>query len=549
MVDKPNTTERATRPTESPGRAYQPQSPEAERTSLDSIEESTEARLERLGRQRPEVFRSKWAEIGFIYSVTMSQLLTEYFVSGFSVILPTVSRELNIPKASSTWPMNAFSLVVACFLLIFGRLGDICGGFPVYVGGIVWFTLWSFICGWSQNELMMDFCRALQGLGPAAYLPTGLMLLGSFYRPGPRKNLVFSLYGAMAPLGFFAGIFFAGITTQFTMWRWYFFIGTILSLSTVVVAYCAIPSDSQTRKDLGIKMDWWGAVLSSVGLILVVFAITDSASAQNGWATPYIPALLAVGIVVLAAAVYVEGWVAEQPLLPFDVFKVKYMSPLCIALLFCYGSFGIFLLYATYYMENIMGATPLQVVAWFAPMAVGGMIISTVGGMVLHHLPGTVLVLISGVAFVISPLLFALMPHGANYWPWVFPAMICLTIGIDVIFNVANIFITTAMPLRRQGLAGALINTLVQLAIAIFLGLADVAAANTEHRGMRESYKVVFWFGLACAATGLVILALFVKIRPATSELTADEKAELAAEEAEAEQRSREEAARLQTQH
>lgn len=41
-----------------------------------AIEESTEARLERLGRQRPEVFDSIWAEIGFIFSISMSQVLT-----------------------------------------------------------------------------------------------------------------------------------------------------------------------------------------------------------------------------------------------------------------------------------------------------------------------------------------------------------------------------------------------------------------------------------------------------------------------------------------
>lgn len=222
------------------------------------------------------------------------------------------------------------------------------GGYPVYIGGILWFTAWSFIAGWSQNELMLDFCRALQGLGPAAYLPTGLMLLGSIYRPGPRKNMVFSIYGAMAPLGFFCGIFFAGVAAQFTTWRVYFFVGTLLSLSTVIVAYFAIPSDRQERKGMDVKMDWWGAILISVGLILVVFAITDSAHAPNGWATPYIYVLLIVGVLTLAAAVYVEGWVADEPLLPFDIFQVKYVKPLCAALLFSYGSLGIFLLYATF---------------------------------------------------------------------------------------------------------------------------------------------------------------------------------------------------------
>ncbi|KAF2145367.1 uncharacterized protein K452DRAFT_315629 [Aplosporella prunicola CBS 121167] len=504
-----------------------------ERVAEDIEGESQEARLERLGRQRPEKFKSLWNEIGFVYSITMSQALTEYFVSGFNVVLPTVAEDLNIPSASSTWPANAFSLVVACFLLTFGRLGDMYGGFPVYVAGIAWFTVWSFIAGWSQNELMMDFCRALQGLGPAAYLPTGLMLLGSVYRPGPRKNMVFSLYGAMAPLGFYIGIFFAGVTAQYTTWRYYFFIGTILSLSTVVVAYFTIPSDSEERKGLQIKMDWWGAVLISCGLILFVFAITDSAHAPNGWATPYIPTLLAVGVLLLMAAVYVEGWVAEMPLLPFDMFKAKYMKPLCVALLFAYGSLGIFLLYATFYMSEIMGGTPLQLVAWFTPMALGGCIISTVGGLVLHRIPGTGLMILSGAAFIICPLLFALAPPGANYWAWTFPSMICATIGIDVTFNVANVFITTSLPLRQQGLAGALINSLLQLGIAVFLGFADVAAARTSDRGKRESYKVVFWFEVAAAAVALALMVGFVKIKAAKSGLTADEKAALEAEEAE----------------
>lgn len=174
------------------------------------ILESPEARLERLGRQRPSIFNSIWAELGFGYSVVMSQVLTEYFVSGFNVVLPTVTEDLHIPRNTQTWPANSFSLVVACFLLFFGRLSDMYGGYPVYVAGVSWLAIWGLIAGFAQNELMLDFARALQGLGPAAYLPSSLMVLGSIYRPGPRKNIIFSLYGAGAPLGFYIGIFFAG---------------------------------------------------------------------------------------------------------------------------------------------------------------------------------------------------------------------------------------------------------------------------------------------------------------------------------------------------
>lgn len=41
-----------------------------------ALEESAANRLERLGRQRPDVFLTIWSEIGFIFSISMSQVLT-----------------------------------------------------------------------------------------------------------------------------------------------------------------------------------------------------------------------------------------------------------------------------------------------------------------------------------------------------------------------------------------------------------------------------------------------------------------------------------------
>lgn len=117
-------------------------------------------------------------------------------------MLPTIARELDIPADKSIWPAAAFSLAVAAFLLVFGRIGDMYGGYPVYVAGMAWLTVWSLVCGFSTNMVMMNVCRAMQGLGPSAFLPASVMLMGSIYRPGPRKNMVFSIYGACAPLGF-----------------------------------------------------------------------------------------------------------------------------------------------------------------------------------------------------------------------------------------------------------------------------------------------------------------------------------------------------------
>jgi MFS family permease len=60
-----------------------------------------------------------------------------------------------------------------------GRLADMYGGKIVFNAGLVWLLIWSIIAGFSKNYIMLILCRALQGFGPAAFLPSGIMLLGS----------------------------------------------------------------------------------------------------------------------------------------------------------------------------------------------------------------------------------------------------------------------------------------------------------------------------------------------------------------------------------
>jgi MFS family permease len=219
------------------------------------------------------------------------------------------------------------------------------GGYVVYNAGAIWLTISSILCGVSQTWLMLIICRALQGLALGALLPSGMMILGSTYRPGPRKNLVFSIYGACAALGFFAGFFVSGICGQYLSWRWYFFIGAILSAITAVSSIFSVQRDYSEKRELGIRMDWVGFGLSISGATLFVFAIAESSYAPQGWRTPYIPVLFTIGAILLGVMAYLEGWVIENPLLPGDIFRVKFMTPLVLALLCLYGSLGIFLLY------------------------------------------------------------------------------------------------------------------------------------------------------------------------------------------------------------
>lgn len=109
-----------------------------------------------------------------------------------------------------------------------------------------------------------------------------------------------------------------------------------------------MPSDKDERSDFDIKMDLPGAFFIVSGLILVVFAITASAGATHGWNTPYIPVTLMIGIFSLAIAIWWEGWMAEQPLLPKEIFQVEMFSAVVGSMFMQYGGLGIFLLYSVY---------------------------------------------------------------------------------------------------------------------------------------------------------------------------------------------------------
>lgn len=186
-------------------------------------------------------------------------------------------------------------------------------------------------------------------------------------------------------------------------------------------------------------------------------------------------------------------------------------------------------------IQEIIGKAPLLTAVWFAPMAAGGIVLATVGGFTMHFLPGRVLLVIAGLGGIAQMLLFAVMPDYAGprtFWAFVFPAMIGATLCIDVVYNVSNVYITTNVPRHRQGVAGAVIFSLLFLGTSFFLGLADVAVAESAARGKgpKESYKVAFWFGTAVAAVVLVLF-FFIRIGSAKSELLFEEREGVQSEE------------------
>jgi MFS family permease len=175
-------------------------------------------------------------------------------------------------------------------------------------------------------------------------------------------------------------------------------------------------------------------------------------------------------------------------------------------------------------IQFVCNVTGLQSVAWFVPMAVGGLVLATVSGFTLHLLPGKVALIVSSLGYLLSAVLFATIPHdNTNYWAFIFPAMIGATLGVDITYGVSNIFITTSLPKRRQGLAGAVINSVLFLGMSFFLGIADMVESVQKTDG---TYKAAFWVASGSAVVSLVVISMFVRIGKARSELTIDERAD-----------------------
>jgi hypothetical protein len=174
-------------------------------------------------------------------------------------------------------------------------------------------------------------------------------------------------------------------------------------------------------------------------------------------------------------------------------------------------------------IQNVANIHGLVAAAWFAPMAGGGLILALVSGFTLHRISGKMALLISGLRYLLCVVLLTVIPaDNASYWGYVFPEMLGATLGVDVTYGVANIFITTSLPKNRQALAGALINSEIFLGISFFLGLADMI----ERYEPSLAYRGAFYLGVGLAVASLGIIVVFIRMGRAKGDLTADERAQ-----------------------
>lgn len=164
---------------------------------------------------------------------------------------------------------------------------------------------------------------------------------------------------------------------------------------------------------------------------------------------------------------------------------------------------------------NVTGVSAMQMLAWFAPMPIGGCLLAISGGGLLSLASESLVFSLSCVGNIIASLLLIVAPRDPSYWVYIFPAMICVTISMDLTFNQVNLFLSSTLSSHQQGAAGGLSHALIHLSAPLLLGLAREMEAVTPSEEARDTYAYAFWLQYGCGMVAFVAFALFVSARTA----------------------------------
>ena len=173
----------------------------------------------------------KWWTLVLVSVATFMLLLDVTIVN---VALPDIQRSLHASLSSLQWVVDAYSLMLASFLLTAGSLGDRLGRRRVFTIGFGIFTFASFLCGISDSPTLLNLCRGLQGIGGAGMFATSLALIGQEFQ-GRDRATAFGVWGATVGGAVAVGPLIGGVITENLGWEWIFFVNVPIGIVAMIL--------------------------------------------------------------------------------------------------------------------------------------------------------------------------------------------------------------------------------------------------------------------------------------------------------------------------
>lgn len=454
--------------------------------------------------------------------VALAQFMVVLDIAIVNVALPAIQRQFHMTPTDLQWIVTAYTLTFGGFLLLGGRAADLYGRRKIFLIGTVAFTLASLGCGLSQSGLMIIIFRAIQGASAAFMSPAALSIILVNYKEGHERNVALSVWGAVASGGAAVGVLMGGILTQYTNWRWNFFVNIPVGILVVIAALKILPLHEAEDKDT--SLDLPGAILGTGGLMVLVYGLVKAP--HYGWTDNLTITFFAISAVSLIAFVINESKV-KHPLMPLHLFKIRNLVGADSAMLaMTAGIFSVFF-FTTLYLQQILDYTPVKTGFSFLIVPFAVAIAAT-------NVPRLITKIGYKPILVVAPLIVSSglyylshIPVDGTFWGNVAPGLILLGFGMGGTFVAVTIAATSGVPHHESGVASGLLNTSQQvggaIGLAVLTGIATSAAADyiaglhlmappTQHQlasatvhGFHDGYLIASCFGILAS-----LIALFV---------------------------------------
>ncbi|HUO70288.1 MAG TPA: MFS transporter [Solirubrobacteraceae bacterium] len=437
-----------------------------------------------------------------------------------NVALPSIQHGLNFSASSLQWVVNAYTLIFGGFLLLGGRAADLLGRKRLFMAGIALFSFASLLNGLAQSSTMLIVGRGLQGLGGALLSPAALSIITTTFTDTTERTKALGVWSAIAAGGGAVGLLLGGALTDLASWPWIFIVNVPVGVIALLLALRYVP---ESRADVTHRsFDLAGAVTVTAGLVVLVYGIVKAQS--FGWGSPKTIGLMVGGIALLGLFVLIEQR-SKAPLMRLSIFRVRTLAVADVVLLLvASGMFGMFF-FASLYVQEILGYSPLKAGLAFLPVTVGIVIGAGLAQQLIRRI-GVRNVSIIGISLAAAGMAWLTqLPVDGSYLSDLLPGLIPMSIGMGLVFVPITLLGTGGVSREDAGLASGLFNTAQQvggsLGLAILSTLAASRTASLLHDASSSAaqvaarvsgYHVAFLAAALMLAAGAVILA--VALRP-----------------------------------
>jgi len=470
--------------------------------------------------------RRRWV---LLWVIGLAQLMVVLDLTVMNIALPSAQRALGFSTVDRQWVVTAYTLSFGSLLLLGGKLSDLLGRKVTFLTGLAGFAGVSAIGGASVNFAMLVTARACQGAFAALLVPTALSLLTTTFTDPKERNTAFGIYGAIAGAGGAVGLLLGGLLTEYLSWRWTLYVNLIfagVAFAGGAVLLGRQPSPARPRLDIP------GVLLEAGGMFCLVYGFANAAS--HSWATPSTYGFLAAGVALLAAFAAWQGR-AAHPLLPPRVVLDRNRSGAYLSMLFVSaGLFGTFL-FLTYYLQQMLGYSPLVTGVAFLPLSGAIIVAANLSTIVLMPRIGPRPLVAFGLLAAAGGAVWLaqLGPH-TGYAAGVLGPTIVSGIGMGMVFAPAINAGTFGVSPQDAGVASATLNVGQQLGASIGTSLlnsifaaavtaylaAHLASARTldligrqalTGQALVHGYTTAFWWTAGIFAGGAVICSALIR--------------------------------------